>query len=398
MKNIKIIYAIALLIIGFAACKKDDPAPNPEGIQGPANDTIQVDYNGTVDLSALFSIEPVGAVGTLSYSNLQQPQQKEVDNNWEAVNAYSLSGSVLTSTDVRVPDKFYADNARRRDVTEGTIKVSIQGNTAISEKTVVIVQKNKPVLTPTITLADESLYTDVPDGKLLTLKTSGSPKYIYSTTFKVAPIDFAPENIRVRPQPESSYINAPSPTNPATSAGGRDGDVGEGDYVIAFYCESTVQTDIDAALAQAVAGTIPFAKLYVNVEAVVPADVVGIEVDTEALGTKGRASFWRNNANGRQVPSGFIKVKLSNGDIEPYDASAHAIELLAGEFDEHLEGRSLEDPDHPGWWSHVSLKAGDLPPVGTEVSFTVSRKGAAYISKPEWTARITTNTVSSNPG
>jgi hypothetical protein len=278
-------------------------------------------------------------------------------------------------------------------VTQGTLKVSILGNTAISEKTVVIVQKNKPTLTPSaITLVNEAQYVAGPNGKLLVLKTSGTPKYISATAFSIAPIDFDPVNIRVLPQPGSTYIKAPDGDNPATNAGGSGSQTGAGEYVIAFYCESTNSTDIQAAYDKAVAGAVASAKLYVDVEAVVAADVVGIVANTEDIGKIRAASFWRTSMNGRQSALSFIRVKLNNGDTEPYNGSIHgAITVLAGEFDQYMQGYQ-PDAQYPDWFSNVNLKSAEpLPSIGTEVSFTVTAK--SHLKDEAWTVRITTKTL-----
>jgi hypothetical protein len=394
MKNIKIVYAIALLTLGLAACKKDDPAPNPDGINSPAGNTIQIAYNGTLDLSTLFSIEPAGATGTLSYS-ITQPSQQENGGDWETLDIYSLSGSdndVLGSNIyAREPDTVYYSDNRRRKVDQGRLKVSVSGTNI--EKIFTIVQTSKPAIVPTaITLVNPDQYEDGPNGKLRVVKTSGVARGFSATAFDVAPIDFDPNKIFVLPQPGNTYIKAPDASNPATSAGGRDGQTGEGEYVIAFYCEGTSQNEIQAAYQQAVAGTVPSAKLYVNVEAVVPTDVVGIEVNTEDIGKVRLASFWRTSVNGRQSALSFIKVKLNNGDAEPYNGSIHgAITVLAGEFDQYMQGYQ-PDAQYPDWFSNVNLKAADpLPPIGTEVSFTVTVK--AHHLEDGWTVRITTNTL-----
>ncbi|MDR0511160.1 MAG: hypothetical protein LBH06_08730 [Rikenellaceae bacterium] len=409
MKKLTVL-AVVTAIIGLTACKTDKPGgPAPEpGINHP--DTVWVDYNGSVDLSTLFSV--VGTTGTLEYSVYRQPEYAEGSGDYISLSAWELTGTTLNSKpNVRIPDAIAITSARTRAVREGLIHVAVTGSTTIAPITVVAAQKksSKPALTPNVYLVNNSNYTDGPDGKLLTLyTTSNGMRTFTASSFDVSPIDFDQNNIVVRPKSGSAYILAPGAPLPggtgtaaATQAGGINAAYGTGDYVIAFYPTDRSTSGIQAAFDAAVAATdadpdSPLgARLYVNVDYVGPDGVVGIVASTWGTST---TAFWRNNANGRQLPNSFVLMKLNSGNTRPYDGTEDgALTIYGGQFNQYLEGRTTEDADHPGWWSHVALKASeDLPPVGTNVTFTVTVK--QHHLDPDWTVDVSVNTVAANPG
>ena len=120
--------AAALLLCCLVGCDKD-PVEQVEatGIKATA-DTVCVAYGGTVDLSALFSIDPAGASGSLMYSISRQPEYVEGnDAEYTEVEAYSVSGNTLASADVRVPDAFVRSDASRT-VREGKLKITLEGS------------------------------------------------------------------------------------------------------------------------------------------------------------------------------------------------------------------------------------------------------------------------------
>ncbi|MDR1022934.1 MAG: hypothetical protein LBL94_06675 [Prevotellaceae bacterium] len=389
--------------VAFAACDKEeetksDPIDPETAVEikvaaTQTSDTLRIAYNGTLDLSAIFTLEqPEGGTATLSYAIDKQPEFVEGNGEtYTPVAAYSVSGDTLTAAQgVRVPDAVNAGDDRVRVVREGVLKVSAEGATAL---TYTIQMTNKPALVPVITLSEA--LTEQLEGGILKLTTSGQLRQFTATAFDIAPIDFGSEDIKVEIGAGGEYITEFGVDGEITStgifqAGGSVGTAGTGGFIVAYYKGNT----LDEVLADE---NLPQTRLNINVEYVAPTAPVGIELYTEAIGTTGTAAFWRNNANGRQLPSSFILIKLNNGETRPYDGATDSnLGILAGDFDQYLEGRTNEDTEHSGWWSHVALKLNeDLPPVGTTVKFKVTSK--AHFGEPDWTVTVETQTTAANP-
>ncbi|MDR1883997.1 MAG: hypothetical protein LBR26_14625, partial [Prevotella sp.] len=239
-------------------------------------------------------------------------------------------------------------------------------------------------LVPVITLS-EGLAEKLTGGKLV-LENVGQYHLFTANSFTISPIDFGIEDIRIGIGAGSYIITSPSGV---PQAGGSGSATGTGGYVVAYYKENT----LEEVLANE---NLPQVRVNVDVELGEATEIVGIIPNTAALGTKGNASFWRNNANGRQALSGFVLVQFDNGTTAPYDATTHNLSLLAGDFDSYLEGRTTQDQEHPGWWLYVALKQNEaLPSVGTTVSFKIT--SGLHFGEPAWTATITTQTTSANP-
>lgn len=363
--------ATALLLCCLVGCDKD-PVEQVEatGIKATA-DTVRVAYGGTVDLSALFSIDPAGASGSLTYSISRQPEYVEGnDAEYTEVEAYSVSGNTLASADVRVPDAFVRSDALRT-VREGKLKITLEGSSEAESVEVVIVQTDKPALTPVITLSENEnyTYTDGPDGKLLTLQTVGVPNVFPATWFKIAPVDFDPSDIRVGTGRVGNYITefAGIPR-----AGGFGGATGTGGFIVAFYKDNT----LEEVLADE---NLPQARLYVNVEYVEPDAVVGIVANTE------NPPAFRHGNTSTKSTSGFVRIKLANGEEKPVGdfSSTHSFTWVSGYYSQTQpgtndvytvgSGKFYPDEDAESLWREGNLKLNnpDLP-AGTEVRFKVS--------------------------
>jgi hypothetical protein len=372
--------ALFSMLLSNGCDKDENTIVEPVAATGikSTTDTIRVAYDGTVDVSAYFSIEPTDAPGTLTYSISRQPEYVEGNNaEYTSVTAYSVSGNTLTSAAERVPDAFSRTNDASRTVNEGQLSVALSGSTIT--KTVTIVQTNKPPLVPEIKLAE--VLTDVEAGTL-TLTTTGTHRHITNSSFVISPIDFDPNDIKVGIG-AGDYITMHASGVP--QAGGLNAADGTGGYVLAYYKDNTLE-EVKAD------ETLPQARLYVNVEYVAPTAIVGIEANP-AIGSANTTKFYSNSNGQRKMPQNFIVVKLNNGETRAYNSGSDSgLSFLAGNFSAHLEGRTTEDTDHSGWWTYVALKAADaVPDVGTQVSFDVTVK--AHFGEPEWTVTITTATT-----
>ncbi|MDR0687791.1 MAG: hypothetical protein LBF55_03775 [Prevotellaceae bacterium] len=394
-KSILLIAAAAFALpLAFVACdKSDEDNNNNNALETPSeikvaatqtDDTLRISYNGTLDLSTIFSVEqPENGDAMLVYEVERQPDYAENSGDYTSLTAYSVNGSTLTAaTGVRVPDALNKGEGRVRTVREGLLKVSVVG---VDTLTYTIKMTGKPALTPVISVDPE--IDGLVEGNKLVLQTTGGHRLFNATYFTISPIDFGEEDIRVGIG-AGDYITMAASGVP--QAGGLDGTAGTSGYVVAYYKDNT----LEGVLADE---TLPQARLYVDVEYVAPTEVVGIELKSNIGGCSAN-SFWRNNANGRQVPSAFVVLKLNNGETRAYDSSTDShFGFLAGNFSEHMEGRTTEDSDHPGWWTYVALKLNDaLPEVGTAINFDVTSK--EHFGEEGWTVTVTTQTVAANPG
>jgi hypothetical protein len=422
MKRSVILWGALLAVTSIlSSCKKDDPKiPDAEAIlyNGAAvhsGDSIRVKYGEPIDLNTLFTLNPANAKGQLTYSLTEQPAYSDVTTNNEVkeIKAYSLEGSTLTSI-ARVPDELPGTGPRSRTVLQGELKIVLTGGADLNAIEVVLVQTDKPALeAPVITFSaaanNDTRLTNTADGnKLMTLSTSSQPtRFSSENFFTVTPIDYDPVNILLRPgtNPASTYIRMSAAGALEVGGGFETEDHGQGQYMVAFYSakrdtltETNEVYQARVAAAFAAAEATGKHRIYVDVNYVAPTTVVGIIANTDAIGKTGKASFWRNNANGRQVPQTFILAKLNDGNTRVYDPTTDGV-VMAGKFDQYLEGRTTEY--ETGWWSHVALKAAfgnnlDVDcPVGTDLSFTITHKD--HIEEEGWTVKVETKRMAANP-
>lgn len=419
----KLLTSALLAMVVLAGCKKDDPQTPATAFDGP--EAVEVAYGGSVDLNTLFSANGVG--GEFVYTLAGQPEYMsypETGGQYALVDAdgvYSVEGSTLTSEEVRVPDELPAETyAHERLVLQGKLKVELKvGGAVVDSEEYDIVQTDKPALQYEISYVDNNALVVRPDGNRDYNLVLGQDALPLHSLFNIDPIDYQydPTRIFVMTNQGATYINESSLAI-KTAEIRESGVDATGDFVVAFFLSPRGESETDeeynarrdAAYAEALeAGS---NRVYVNVTYVEADAVIGIVAHEDAIGNSGTASFWRNNANGRQVPSNFVLMKLSSGDTRPYDSSKDEFTIMAGEFDEFLEGRTTEfTPDYPGWWSHVALKLSftDLDvdcPVGTLLQFKVSVQdkkdnGGNVIEtrflQPEWTVTIDTDRKAGNP-
>ncbi|MDR0566270.1 MAG: hypothetical protein LBG47_04425 [Prevotellaceae bacterium] len=355
-----------------------------------AGDTLQIRYNGALDLSKIFSAaQPEDSTAKLRYVVERQPEFVEGDSaDYTAVNAYSVRGDTLfAAPDVRVPDAVSAEG-RLRVVREGKLKVLLAG---VDSLTYTIKMTDKPALTPVISLGEG--IEGLENGKL-TLSTTGTPRLFTASYFTISPIDFGIEDIRVEIGSAGTGKYIDMSRSGAPQAGGLNRAAGTGGFVVAYHGDNTLEQALTDE-------KLPQARLYVDVELVAPTAVVGIELHP-SIGQCNGASFWRNNANGRQPASNFVLMKLNNGTKRAYDGQTDSnLRFRAGDFDGYMEGRTSADTIvvhniKTVWWTHTSLKAGDLPAVGTTVKFKVT--SIAHFLDPKWTVEVETQTRSASPG
>jgi hypothetical protein len=396
---------LAAAVIGFTACEKEkDPEGKTEEEKKEqeqivklkvaatqTSDTLRVPYGGSLDLSAIFSLEQAeGGTVTLSYRINRQPEYAEGNGEYQSAGTvYSVTGSTLASGDVRVPDALNFGDDRIRLVREATLKIEVPN---VLDTTFTIIQTDKPALTPVISLDPE--ITGLVDGNKLVLQTTGTPRNFSASYFTISPIDFGIEDIRVGIG-AGDYITMAASGIPR--AGGVGQASGTGGYVVAYYKDNTLEQVLRDE-------TLPQAKLYVDVEYVEPGTVVGIELKPEigSASTVAAVRFYSATSNQRKMPYNFIVLKLGDGSTRAYDSSTDShFGFLAGNFSEYLEGRTSEDKDHSGWWTYVGLKADPeittpvtpLAPVGSDISFDITSK--EHFGEDGWTVTVATKTVKS---
>jgi hypothetical protein len=393
-------FAVPLFAAGLLASCDDDSeviVPSKPELE-TTTDTIRIEYGKTLDLSTLFSIKDAGNA-TLSYEIESQPSYAVNDSALTTLDVYSVSGTTLTSKAVRVPD--VVNKTNKRHVNEGKLKVSLTGGPEGTEQSVsaTIIQTNKPALVPVIKLIPSPSYQAGPEGELnlLEVKTKKRAASFFTTQFEISPIDFDESDIAIVAKAGSTYIFAPNPNDEdgygTWHAGALDSPVGTEDYIVAYHRLTTTATQ---ALAKPATAT-DVARLYIDVIYVAADIIVGIELNTAAIGIKSGASFWRNNANGRQVLPGFVLLLLNDDTTRAWNSSTDSdITLMGGNFDEYLEGRTNQNSDHPGWWSHVALKlSGPLPEVGTPLKFDITVK--EHFLEEGWTVTVETTRLEANP-
>ena len=409
-------------ILFITGCKDGgDPKPvvaeailyNGEEIAN--NAVIELQYGEEINLNTLFSIDPAKAQGTLKYTLVEQPAYMDIttDNQYVEVNAWTLTGSTLNSI-ARVPDALTGVPGRTREVQEGKLKVELIGGAQLSPLEVFIVQTDKPAIESiepaVVSIVDNEEYTDAPDGngnKLKTLTaTDGDWTSFSLDLFNVMPLDYNRDRILVRACPNAEYIVTTSAG--AVRTAGDKTKSGTGEYVVGFYCAAKGENETDDAYQARVTATYDAAvasgtgRIYVNLEAFVEPDaVVGIVLNTEAIGTAGAASFWTNTTNQRKMPASFVLAKLNNGETRAWNTTNDGI-LMVGEFSTHMEGRTKEytDEDFPGWWSYAAIKAAYTAldtdcPVGTDLSFKITHKD--HYNETAWTVQVETERLAGNP-
>jgi hypothetical protein len=394
MKTKSMLLTAAVAFAGmaaFIACDKQDdenqditPPPSETPIKikvanNQTNDTLRIDYNGTLDLSAIFSLEQAqGGTATLTYIIDRQPDFVEgTAEEYTSVEAYRVTGNLLTSIQgIRVPDTVNvpADN-RLRVVREGKLKVSTAG----SDTTFTIIQTGKPELVPTIALDPE--ITGLNNGTL-TLTTTGQPRSFNATAFTISPIDFGISDIKIGIGAGDDYITI-SEYGGVPRAGGSTGTPGTGGYIVAYHKNNTLEEVLTDE-------TLPQARLYINVTYVAPNAIVGIVANTEAIGTTAAASFWKL---AQKSTISFVKAKLNDGTIVAYSSSDHG-SLLSGNFNANTKGAGTENTSHPGWYPNVQLES-PLPEVGAEISWTITH--SAHFEEDGWTVIITTTRLAEQP-
>jgi hypothetical protein len=368
--------ALCAMLLGNGCDKKE----NPELIIDPVDatgikattDTVRVAYGKSVDLSGYFSLEPANASGTLIYKVIRQPDYVEGnDEEYTAVEAYSVSGNMLISAEKRVPDTLNAGGDRIRIVREGRLSVALAENSEVDPREVVIIQTGKPAVAPVITLAanENFTYTAGPSGKLLTLQATGLSRTFPASWFNIAPIDFDPNDIKVGIG-AGDYITMHA--NGVPQAGGSGAAHGSGGFVVAYYKDHT----LEEVLADA---TLPQARLYIDVEEYM-LTVDGIVISPN-VGLTNAASFKKSGA---KASSSFVYVKLSDGSTRAFDTSQDG-SVLSGEFNHYTKGVA-ENSDRPGWFSNVNLN--NSPADGETLSWTITHKD--HFKEEGWTVTVTT--------
>jgi hypothetical protein len=353
-----------------------------------------VPYNGTLDLSAIFSLEQAqGGTATLTYTIDRQPDFAEgTDEEYTSVEAYRATGNTLVSIQgVRVPDNVNVpDDNRLRVVREGKLKVSTVG----SDITFTIVQTGKPALVPTIALDPE---IDGLDNGTLTLTTTGQPRSFNATYFTISPIDFGISDIRVDIG-EGAYITTSLGGVP--QAGGSTGTPGTGGYIVAYHKDNTLEEVLTDE-------TLPQARLYINVE-LQEVTAVGIEL-VETLPTL------KANGNSARQPKQFIKILLSNGtsvtaasagtDYGDFTVVTGHYSCTVGATPDLTTSGSGAGPypadDTTSPWRIGNIKVNNTTMnVGTRVSFKISvakiNKGGnitEHLGELNWTLDVNAPTV-----
>jgi hypothetical protein len=270
-----------------------------------------------------------------------------------------------------------AGDDRVRVVREGVLKVSAEGATAL---TYTIQMTNKPAPVPVITLAEGS------EGQLaggtLTLETWGQPHLFSATAFDIV-VDFGIEDIRVGigAAGNNNYITI-SEFGGVPQAGGSAGKSGTGGFIVAYYKNNT----LEEVLADP---SLPQARLYINVEYVDPPTVTGIVANTEAIGHKAAASFWKA---GQKSTSDFVLAKLSDGTTRAYNSNGDGT-LLSGKFNENTKGAGTENVSHSGWFPNVNLDG--TPATDATLSWTITH--TSHFEEEGWTVVITTQKLDANP-
>ncbi|MDR1881804.1 MAG: hypothetical protein LBR26_03360, partial [Prevotella sp.] len=193
--NVNYFFRLAIAfsaMAGLVACDTDSDEPEDDGKavikHTQDKDTLYVDYNGTLDLSTVFTLEQSAkGVAKLAYKVERQPDYAEGNSEeFTTVDAYGISGSVLSAIPgVRVPDAVNKED-RVRVVREGKLKVSVEGAKEEVEPLVfTIVMKDKPALVPVITLS-EGLAEKLTGGKLV-LENVGQYHLFTANSFTISP-------------------------------------------------------------------------------------------------------------------------------------------------------------------------------------------------------------------
>ncbi len=412
MKKILTCAFVAVAVM-LAGCKKDDnnkPDDHATEFSGPS--VVEVPYGGDVELDGLFTANGDG--GEFVFTVTGQPEyssQPETTGEWVAVDTddiYEVEGSTLTSTAVRVPDALSSTtHVYARSVIQGKLKVELKvDGVVVDEDEFDIVQTDKPELQYEITYVDNENLTERTDGNMDLNIVVGEGVTLLGL-FDISPIDFKFSDSRVvgMTSPDATYINPSSLSIRMDVINASETDA-TGEYVVAFFLSAKGADETDdaynarkqAAYEEAVeAGS---NRIYVNVEYVAPDAIVGIILNEDVIGTTSTASFWRNNANGRMIPYNFVLLKLFSGETRAYDNSSDNLRIMAGEFDQYLEGRTTEYTT--GWWSHVALKQSftDLDtdcPVGTPLQFKITVEGEGRFLEPDWTVTVNTERLAANP-
>lgn len=360
-----------------------------------AGDTLQIRYNGALDLSKIFSAaQPEDSSAKLLYVVERQPEFVEGDSaDYTAVNAYSVRGDTLfAAPDVRVPDAVSAEG-RLRVVREGKLKVLLAG---VDSLTYTIKMTDKPALTPVISLG-EGIAEKLAGATTLTLLTTGEFQTFPPSAFVITPaIDFGEEDIRVG-RSDTTYITAWAGI---PRAGGRGASVGSGDFIVAYHKDYT----LEEVLANE---NLPQVRLSVNVELGAATAVVGIVPNTESPAT------WKAGAANKQKQLlQFVKAKLDNGEEilaqELGSAGFGAFTFVSGYYSQTTSGANDvytvtsgkyypdEKAESPWRTGNLMLKNTELP-AGSAVTFKISVAKIVYkdvaiehLGEDAWTVDITT--------
>lgn len=423
--------ALSAVLVALGGCNVNDENPEaPDGVMSEDN-VVYVDQGGSTNLLEQVKVYPEGMEATLSFRIIQQPEYAESGSTtWVSLGeVFTLEGATLKSADVRVPDEIPVDPVLmgamqlkyQRAVIPGVLEVMVRvGEDILSVEEFNIVQTNRtPLPAPVITFKNPMpavAGAPVADGDnwkyslLLSGLDSGATVNFNGVDYlDVMPIDYSPSFLHLDPGAENSdYFRE---QGNAWRANGTS--EGTGGYLVGFWAPPINQEPEEYAAAKVAAEATGNLRIYVDVET--EAVPVGIVANTAAIGTTGTASFWRSNANGRQAATSFILVQLSNGTTRPYDGSIDTFTVMAGYFDQYLEGRTANfgatmNSKYNGCWSHVALRLAftDLDtecPVGTPLMFFVmasdTMDGETVVVKrfleTPWTVQINTDRKAANP-